>query len=71
MKIKKIDKKKLFTKALEDGIKKTIELGVIGVVAGLSLNTLLLAVAGIMGGSLYCENNQANFIGKNLKGDRE
>ncbi len=63
MKIKKINKKKLCTKVLEDGIKKSIELAIVGTVVGLSPSTLLLTIAGVTGGSFYCENNKIDFIG--------
>ena len=63
MRIKKINKKMLFTKALEDGIKKAIEITLVGLIVGLSINTLLLAIAGVMGGSLYCKNSKINNLG--------
>jgi hypothetical protein len=58
MKFKKIEKKRLFKKALEDGIKKAVELVVIGLVAGLSLKLLMFAVLGVVGGSLYRQDSQ-------------
>ena len=67
MQIKQINKKKLFTKALEHGIQKTIEATIVGLVAGLSLNMLLLAIAGVMGGSLYCKNSKINLVGGKIR----
>ena len=55
MKMKQINKKKLFVKALEDGIKKASEITIIGLVIGLSLYTLFLTVAGVMSGSLIAK----------------
>ena len=58
MKIKQIQKTRLFKKALEDGIKKAVEVTLIGVIMGLSLKLLLLTVLGVMGGSLYRQASQ-------------
>ena len=58
MKLKEISKKRLLKKAFEDGIKKSVEMVIVGFVIGLSLNMLLLAVGAVMGGCLYHKDNQ-------------
>ena len=63
----KIDKKRLVNKVLEDGIKKGVELAVVGAILGFSFNAMLLTVAGVLGGSLYLENCQINNLGGKVK----
>ncbi len=62
MKLTKINRKRLARKVLEDGIKKSLELGILVLVIGLSLDKLILTLGAVIGGSLYCENNKINVI---------
>lgn len=61
----KINKKRLANQVLEEGIKKAIEITLIGVIAGFSLSTLFLGIVGITGSSLYFTNNKIKFLEKN------
>jgi hypothetical protein len=63
----KINTRQLTNKVFEDGIKKTVELAIIGIILGLTLNTLFLTVAGAIGGSLYFEDNQNTNLGGKIK----
>jgi len=68
MKKKTINRKKLFVKAIEDTLKKSIELAFIGLIVGISLNLLAITLIGVAGGSLYFQNNQNSFFGEiNMK----
>ncbi|MFQ5531456.1 MAG: hypothetical protein ACE5ES_02465 [Candidatus Nanoarchaeia archaeon] len=66
MKLNQINKWKLLVKALEDGIKEAIQLGIIGAVIGLSINVLLVTVLGMFGGSLYLQIGKAVFTRKDI-----
>jgi hypothetical protein len=54
-KTKKINKKRLFVKALEDGLKKAVELAVIGFTIGISAKLLSLTVLAVFGGSIIAK----------------
>lgn len=62
MKFKKINGKRLTRKVFEDGIKKSLELVVLGVVIGLTFDRVLLTLGAVIGGSLYRKSNQIDFI---------
>ena len=66
MEIKQINKKKLITKALEDGIKKTVELLIVGIIIGIISKILILTILGVVGGSLYFKTNQTNSLGLDI-----
>jgi hypothetical protein len=57
-------KKALLTSAMEEGIQKAVELGIVGAILGISLSSSFLAVAGVMGGSVRCQTNPYLFGGK-------
>ena len=62
MELNKINRKRLARKVFEDGIKKSLELGILAFVIGMSTDKLILTLGAVIGGSLYRENNQNDII---------
>ena len=61
-KIKKINWKKLFAKALEDGIKKTIELVVLALLLGATFKLILITVPAVTLGSMVAKLTKIRFF---------
>ena len=61
MELNKINRKRLARKVLEDGIKKSLELGILAFVIGIPLDKLILALGAVIGGSLYRESDKIDF----------
>ena len=62
MKLNRINRKILARKVLEDGIKKSLELGILAFVIGRSFDKLILTLGAVIGGSLYHKNNKTDFV---------
>ncbi|MBT7102631.1 hypothetical protein HN935_03930 [archaeon] len=58
----RIQKRRLLVKASEEGMMKAVEYIVIGVIIGISLRLLFLAVAGVMTGSILSKVIKLKFI---------
>ncbi len=63
----KINKQRLTNRVIEEGMKKAIELTIIGCAIGLTLNTLFITIAGTIGGSLYFKDNQNCLAGGQIR----
>jgi len=63
MKIKQINKKQLFTKAVEDAMKEAIKMGFLAAVIGLSMSSVMFSVAGAFGGCFYHQNSETSPVG--------
>ncbi|MFH1452064.1 MAG: hypothetical protein ABIF88_02730 [archaeon] len=58
----KIDKKRLLLKATEDGLKKAIELVIIGIVIGLSIKLIVITIGSVMFGSVVAKTFKLNLL---------
>ena len=63
MKTKQINKKQLFTKALEDAMKEAIKMSFLAAVIGLSMNSVLFSIAGAFGGCFYRQASETSLGG--------
>ena len=62
MELNKINRKRLARKVFEDGIKKSLELGILAFVIGMSTDKLILTLGAVIGGSLYRESDKIDFV---------
>ena len=65
--IKNISKRRLLAKASEEGIMKAVEYILIGIIIGISLEMLFLAIAGVMTGSVFSKVIKLKLIERRLK----
>ncbi|MBT4174722.1 hypothetical protein HOC80_02430 [archaeon] len=61
-KTKKLDWKRIGTKALEDGIKKSIEIGILVIIFGIASKTLFVVVPAVVFSSMFVKLLNSIFV---------